>query len=595
MREIKNPQREAGGSPSVAATDEASASSIVQAAQSMRNRGFTVFPVKPDSKEPACYWTDEQLPGITDQDNYGIDCGRSGLVVIDLDGQTGIDSFEALLEAESLDSWPDTFTVQTPHGMHLYFAGSGVGNSAGKLGSNIDVRGAGGYVVGPGSQIDGETYEIDNDAQIADLPAWLAYRLLAASTGNWYGKSLDDLAAEVESARPGSRNSTLNTAAFVAFCNDRIDDDDSRDRLRQAALSAGLGASETDATLGAAYGAAAAQHRSESRAALSVRDRGDLWTPTTFEFLKFSDLSDEPFAYRIQDIMTMQGNLLFSAAAKSGKTSLMMHGVSALTTSADFLGVYPCATTSGRVVYVNMEMPQQLLRKYAVDAGLNLASDKCRILDFRGRAGNFRIDNPKYRRALAEELDRIECEVLIIDPFSAFASMLGVDSDNTDQCRQLLEQITEVGVLAEVDTTIVVDHTGHGDQSRPRNSSAKRDWADMLWNIQGRHDEPRKLTVEGRAVGASVTYLMDPVTKELEASVPADVDSGDKSLILSAIAENPRISTSELMIKSGLDKSVLSKRLKDLETSGEIVIVDPARGPHPAKYELASLVSVEAS
>ena len=49
---------------------------------------------------------------------------------------------------------PRTFTVRTPSGgLHLYFTApdKSLGNTVGKLGRQIDTRGVGGYVVGPGS------------------------------------------------------------------------------------------------------------------------------------------------------------------------------------------------------------------------------------------------------------------------------------------------------------------------------------------------------------------------------------------------------------------------------------------------------------
>ena len=45
------------------------------------------------------------------------------------------------------------------------------------MGSGIDTRSLGGYVLGPGSSIDGKSYEITHKAQIAPAPEWLVARL----------------------------------------------------------------------------------------------------------------------------------------------------------------------------------------------------------------------------------------------------------------------------------------------------------------------------------------------------------------------------------------------------------------------------------
>ncbi|NEA57966.1 DNA primase [Streptomyces sp. SID13666] len=94
---------------------------------------------------------------------YGIACGRAPhhLIGLDLDVKHGLDGVAALaaLAHEHGFAVPDTVTVLTPSGgRHLWFtgpAGTAVPNSVGRPGTapgpGIDVRGHGGYLVGPGS------------------------------------------------------------------------------------------------------------------------------------------------------------------------------------------------------------------------------------------------------------------------------------------------------------------------------------------------------------------------------------------------------------------------------------------------------------
>ena len=89
---------------------------------------------------------------------YGIACGRSPhhLIGLDLDvkhGSDGVAALRALAETHRF-TIPETTTVLTPSGgRHLWLtAPVPVPNSAGRLGPGIDVRGIGGYVVGPGSR-----------------------------------------------------------------------------------------------------------------------------------------------------------------------------------------------------------------------------------------------------------------------------------------------------------------------------------------------------------------------------------------------------------------------------------------------------------
>ncbi len=85
-----------------------------------------------------------------------------------------------LAERAGATTWPLTFTVATPSGgRHLYFtapAGRAIGNKP--LGPLIDVRGGGdgngGYVLGPGSVLNGRAYEVIDDQEPEPLPGWIA-------------------------------------------------------------------------------------------------------------------------------------------------------------------------------------------------------------------------------------------------------------------------------------------------------------------------------------------------------------------------------------------------------------------------------------
>lgn len=146
-------------------------------------QGRAVFPCRPGDKRPAV--ADWERRACADPElvarywpgpryNVGIAPGRCDLVVIDLDPPDGRAQLEALGH-----ELPVTFTVSTsrPGGFHLYFAtppGLVIRNSAGKVAPRVDVRGSGGYVIGPGSVVGGRAYQVARDCPPAPLPAWLA-------------------------------------------------------------------------------------------------------------------------------------------------------------------------------------------------------------------------------------------------------------------------------------------------------------------------------------------------------------------------------------------------------------------------------------
>lgn len=160
----------------------------------LASAGFKVFPLTFNSKLPAFKdqdWKElasddpervrrfysEALTGDPLDFNIGIATG-AGLMVVDVDNKDGKSGTTAL---ESLElrhgDLPETFTVGTASGgEHLYFRlppGNYVPNSASKLGGGLDIRGDGGYVVGPWSEIDGRLYEVRKNLPIAFAPTWL--------------------------------------------------------------------------------------------------------------------------------------------------------------------------------------------------------------------------------------------------------------------------------------------------------------------------------------------------------------------------------------------------------------------------------------
>lgn len=191
-------------------------------AVALARKGFRVLPLIANSKTPAVeggchqascdpervrrFWSE----ALTDEPldyNIGIATGE-GLIVVDIDtkhGKAGVGTWKGL--EEHYGQAPQTMTVSTPgRGVHLYFRdGSGrwFPSSAGTLGDGLDIRGVGGYVVAPGSFIDGKAYEAVVDAPIAPIPEWLAQRIEAPKPTKSAGavEALDGTALDAASAR----------------------------------------------------------------------------------------------------------------------------------------------------------------------------------------------------------------------------------------------------------------------------------------------------------------------------------------------------------------------------------------------------------
>lgn len=146
----------------------------LDAALNLARRGFRVFPLEPNSKTPAImgwpkkattdeaairrWWTDPVL-GWPQAYGVGVATGQ-GLVVVDLDVKHDGELALQLLEGANEDL-PATLRVRTPSGgLHLYFrSDAGLRNSASRIAPGIDIRGDGGFVVGPGTEINKKPYQ----------------------------------------------------------------------------------------------------------------------------------------------------------------------------------------------------------------------------------------------------------------------------------------------------------------------------------------------------------------------------------------------------------------------------------------------------
>ena len=159
-------------------------------------------------------------------------------MVVDADRHfNGSDGVFILNEfAESCGGWPNHPVVFTPsNGEHHYFQQSNppLGNRTGQLPDGIDVRGVGGFVIGPGAILPNGTgwhlapgYSTD----LPQLPLWLERMIRAdeieqttCEIGSQpvtrreerYAEAvLESGIADVENALPGRRNIVLNKVAY---------------------------------------------------------------------------------------------------------------------------------------------------------------------------------------------------------------------------------------------------------------------------------------------------------------------------------------------------------------------------------------------
>jgi len=243
--------------------------------------GWAVFPL--NGKRPATSHgvkdatTDlgqvERWWSATPEANIGVACGApSGdLLVVDLDGEEGFANWQRLQRRYAPGLWHDTLLAATGGGgAHLFYRCAEPAarrNTTGKLGSSIDTRGDGGYVVVAPS-IHPETsayYKWGVKRPINYAPAWLVALLVAEPEkpapvqvgeaprilgDGWVEAMLVGVARDIQMAPAGQRNHTLNRAAWRCGKHaELVDEGEVRRVLEHAGLVAGLTLMETRRTI----------------------------------------------------------------------------------------------------------------------------------------------------------------------------------------------------------------------------------------------------------------------------------------------------------------------------------------------------------
>jgi len=188
---------------------------------------WPVFPLKPKGKEPLITGWPEYASTDPEQiqswwsswpdANIGLVTGpHAGFDVLDVDGELGQESLEHLVGANG--ALPATAIQLTGQGQHILFKHEpGVRNSAGQLGTGLDIRGEGGFIVAaPSVHPSGRTYTWElssqpGDVELAAWPQWLLDRLpkrlqeQPSSNGN-----TSDVITSIPN---GQRNATLTSLA----------------------------------------------------------------------------------------------------------------------------------------------------------------------------------------------------------------------------------------------------------------------------------------------------------------------------------------------------------------------------------------------
>ena len=161
----------------------------ISLALSLSEQGFYLFPLVPDGKTPAIKEWQNYATRDKDQirkwfadpaKNAGIFTGKFGddeaLIVVDVDIKNSKNGEESMLMLElEGKEFPATLEqVTASGGRHLiYKTTSAKQQGVDVLGSGLDIRSHGGFIVAPGSVVAGNIYKVSHKTTLANAPEWL--------------------------------------------------------------------------------------------------------------------------------------------------------------------------------------------------------------------------------------------------------------------------------------------------------------------------------------------------------------------------------------------------------------------------------------
>ncbi len=431
------------------------------------------------TKDPVAitaWWT--QWPNA----NIGIRTGpESGIVVLDVDADKG--GFESLNELEARHG-PLPLTVESitgGGGRHIIFHfpsnGTEIKNRTEFL-PGLDVRGAGGYIVGVASRHrSGNIYRWDDgsaphEIALSELPSWLFDEMTKVKVA----PNASGTASVVGSAIPkGKRHPTMVSLAGTM----------ARRGMGQAAIEAALteeNFAKCDPPLAdgeiAKIAEWAATKGSNPDAAAAAP--AEVEVPADLPFHTAAEVSEDQtiINWLVEGFATEGSVTEFTGKAKQGgKTTFLLAAIQRILDGAEFLGQ---ATKKCAVVYLTEERPKtfnQALKR----AGL-LGRADLHILYWSDAAAT---PWPSIVRAAVKKAGEVGAKMIVIDTVSQWAGFKGEEENSAGAALEALRPVQEASASGLA--VIVVRHerkSGGVVGEAARGSSAFAGAADIVISIR---------------------------------------------------------------------------------------------------------------
>jgi hypothetical protein len=308
-------------------------------------------------------------------------------------------------------------------------------------------------------------------------------------------------------------------------------------------------------------------------------------------------MPDTETPYLINEVWPKGGHILIVAQQKAGKTTLRNNLAKSLCDGHDFLNRFQVFNPKGRIVILDLELPENMLRRWMRDCGIR-NQQQLVVVPMRGKAASLNIGLPEVRAKWAQKLEGWDASCVILDCLRPVLDGLNMSEDK--DASKFLGHFDAMLVEAGVPDAAVIHHAGHGSE-RARGDSGILGWSDATWGLSLEDPQnqasPRYFKAYGRIERDIPDAKLDhdPLNRKLTWVGGTKIDAQAKAAMPQVVAflranapteENPAPSQTAIQktLKTdlGIGYPVTKRAIVLLEREGSVLISEGKSGTKSA-------------
>lgn len=332
-----------------------------------------------------------------------------------------------------------------------------------------------------------------------------------------------------------------------------------------------------------------------------ARDKPEFVEPPFFALPDLMALPEVVTDYKITDLWPAEGNVLFAAPAKFGKSTVVMNLLRSLMHGTPFLGFFKCPELANgeSLLLIDLEMSQSRVSSELRAQGL-INNTGLFVAPLRGAAKAFDIMDSEVRAHWVNLCKQHNVKTLILDPLAPLLGYLNIDENDNTMVNRFFQQLDEFKKEAGIREMMVVHHCGHAADWRPRGASRFNDWPDALWlaKINGPVNDPaspREFFARGRDVWESLmgegTITPDPLNpKKLSFSTQSAATQQVANGVKGALENLLHGNRDGMVLPDKVDKATGVILTKGLITRVQEYIKNTSSDPEPTTNKVETVI-----